>query len=145
MCTECLPSGESDSLRPPPAEAPPRPPLPPRPPPPPPAVALPPAVHLLPWTSQANRLPTALKETDLPSAEGSISVNGRRVPSKTAPEAADNAAASRAWSNAGARVPLAGSAITNSLPSRVVTRYQSRSLASQLGRTPARTISGAVL
>ena len=52
----------------------------------------------------------------------------------------ESAAASFAWSKAGARVPLAVSTRMNSLPSAVVTRYQKRSSGSQLARTPVRKI-----
>src|SRR5580693_1806025 len=138
MNTAFLPSGESDSLRPPPPPRPPRPPLPPRPPRPVPASAGPSASHFAPPTSQLQCLPERLKATVAPSAEGSISVNGRCPASYFVPAAVDSDAASLAWSKAGWRVPLAGSTSTNSLPSAVVTRYQKRSPDSQLGRTPLR-------
>jgi len=72
-------------------------------------------------------------------------VNGSRVPSYWPLAAVESAAATLAWSKAGVRVPFAGSTNRNSLPDVVVTRYQKRSSASQLGRTPVRYTSGVVL
>jgi hypothetical protein len=43
------------------------------------------------------------------------------------------------------RVRDAGSTSTNCAPASVVTRYQNRPSASQVGRTPLRSTSGAVL
>jgi hypothetical protein len=57
----------------------------------------------------------------------------------------ESAAASFTWLKAGARVPLAVSTRMNSLPSGVVTRYQKRSSANQVGRTPERKTNGLVL
>ena len=73
------------------------------------------------------------RDTDCPSCREVDFGERQRSAVELRIRGAREAAASFAWSNAGARVPLTGSTSTNSLPSAVVTRYQKRSSASHTG------------
>ena len=55
-----------------------------------------------------------------------MAMNGNASGATGWPEAAARAAASRAWSKAGSRLPAAGSTSTNRMPVPVLTAYQKR-------------------
>src|ERR1700726_2190127 len=97
MNAELFPSGDAtpDAAPPP---LPPRPPRPPRPPdaPAPAGMGLSSTAHWLPARSHFHALPSARNDTDFPSADGSISVNGRCAPSYFPPAAVEREAASLA-------------------------------------------------
>src|SRR5262245_17845282 len=69
--------------------------------------------------------------------------NGSRFASTRPPDADAKAAARRVWSNAGVRVPRAGSTMKKALPFAVVVRYQKRPSAIHVGRPANPLISGA--
>ena len=102
-------------------------------------------LHALPAVSHFQRLPAVLNWMNFASSESSICWKGSFPASYWPPEAVESAAATLAWSNAGALVTFAASMRMNWVPSAVVVRYQKRSPEIQVGRTPPCKTSGLVL
>ena len=104
-----------------------------------------PLAHCLPCTSQVQRLRSVSNEKCWRLSSNVICTNGNRVALIGRPNAVVSAAATAAWSKAGALVPPSASTSMNSLPVAIWLRYQKRSPGSQFGLTAPFDTSGVVL
>src|SRR5690554_5074078 len=92
---------------------------------------------------QRARSATSVASPTFPEKRSSWTASA--VGSTRPPVAVASAVASRAWSNAAARLPRAGSTSTYSAPDCVVVRYQNRPSSSQVGGVAVPATSGNVL